>query len=197
VVEPVEPQLVPPPDTGIDVPTPVAALWSLLPGGAAAWLPALVLLGVVAALSALLRGRTSGRDGALGWARVLVAALAIVAAGAAGSRAIVAIANAPAPAATTAVNPIAPDPSSVERGELIYLANCSGCHGLDGTGEGAVTGYEPSDLASVVPALSDGALAYRITNGLAGTPMPGFATALSENDRWDLVNYLRQRWGGR
>jgi mono/diheme cytochrome c family protein len=197
VVDPVEPQLVPPPDTGIDVPAPVAALWSLLPSGAAAWLPALVLIGAVAVLSALVRRRAAEPSRVVAWARVGIAALAIVAAGAAGSRAIIVVANAPPPAATATVNPISADPASIERGRLIYLANCSGCHGRDRSGEGAVAGYEPPDLAGVVPSVTDGGLAYQITNGLAGTPMPGFATALSENDRWDLVNYLRDRWGGR
>jgi mono/diheme cytochrome c family protein len=45
-----------------------------------------------------------------------------------------------------------------------------------------------------VPSLSDGALAYRIAVGSAGTRMPAFASTLSENDRWDLVNYLRTLW---
>ncbi len=30
-----------------------------------------------------------------------------------------------------------------------------------------------------------------IGHGISGTAMPAFATILSENDRWDLVNYLR------
>jgi copper transport protein len=197
VVDPVEPQLVPPPDTGIDVPAPVTILWALLPGGLAAWLPALVLLAAVALLSAVLRRVAGEPNKALAWARVVALALAIVAGGVAGSREMVAIANAPPADAVTTINPIPADAASIERGRLIYLANCSGCHGTDGAGAGAVTGYRPSDLAGVVPALTDGALAYRVTNGLAGTPMPGFATALSENDRWDLVNYLRDRWGGR
>jgi mono/diheme cytochrome c family protein len=197
VVDPVEPQLVPPPDTGIDVPVPLATLWTLLPAGAAAWLPALLLLGAVAVLSALLPRLSGARRRWLDWAHVALLALAIVAAGAAGSRAAVAVANQAPATASAAINPIPADPASIERGRLIYLANCSGCHGTDGTGEGAVSGYPPADLARVVPAATDGVLAYRITNGLAGTPMPGFATALSENDRWDLVNYLRERWGGR
>jgi mono/diheme cytochrome c family protein len=145
----------------------------------------------------MLRRGTGRATSAVAWARVLALALAIVAAGAAGSQAMVAVANAPPAAAVDAINPIRADPASIARGRLIYLANCSGCHGVDGSGAGAVIANRPSDLADVVPATTDGALAYRITNGLAGTPMPGFATALSENDRWDLVNYLRDRWGGR
>jgi len=42
--------------------------------------------------------------------------------------------------------------------------------------------------------MSDAQLQYLVTNGLAGTKMPSFATTLSENERWDLVNYLHSRW---
>jgi mono/diheme cytochrome c family protein len=52
----------------------------------------------------------------------------------------------------------------------------------------------PGDLADRVAELSDGALAYRIAVGSDGTRMPAFAATLSENDRWDLVNYLRSRF---
>jgi mono/diheme cytochrome c family protein len=52
-------------------------------------------------------------------------------------------------------------------------------------------------LADLVPQLSDGAIARRIEVGTAGTRMPPFAATLSENDRWDLVNYLRATWPDR
>jgi putative copper resistance protein D len=42
--------------------------------------------------------------------------------------------------------------------------------------------------------MSDGALAHRIAAGTAGTRMPAFAATLTENDRWDLVNFLRDQW---
>jgi putative copper resistance protein D len=74
------------------------------------------------------------------------------------------------------------------------MANCSSCHGRDGSGNGPAAGGllpPPGALASEVSTASEGDLAYVITNGVAGTGMPGFAATLSENDRWDLVNYLR------
>ena len=37
-------------------------------------------------------------------------------------------------------------------------------------------------------------LYFRITNGMVTTAMPSFAGSLTENDRWDLVNYLRGTW---
>jgi mono/diheme cytochrome c family protein len=49
----------------------------------------------------------------------------------------------------------------------------------------------PPSLVERIPELSDGAIAYRIAVGSAGTRMPAFAATLTENDRWDLVNFLR------
>ena len=47
-----------------------------------------------------------------------------------------------------------------------------------------------------MPGLSQGALDFRITYGMVGTAMPSFADSLTQNDRWDLVNYLRGTWSG-
>jgi hypothetical protein len=35
-----------------------------------------------------------------------------------------------------------------------------------------------------------GDLYWWITHGMAGTPMPGFADALTNDDRWDIINFL-------
>jgi mono/diheme cytochrome c family protein len=39
---------------------------------------------------------------------------------------------------------------------------------------------------------SAGDLYWIITNGVPGTDMPAYDLALTENERWDLVAYLRQ-----
>ena len=54
----------------------------------------------------------------------------------------------------------------------------------------------PGDLSASVPALKDAELAYLISAGTVATRMPAFSTTLSEQDRWDLVNYLRATWPG-
>ncbi len=39
--------------------------------------------------------------------------------------------------------------------------------------------------------LTDGALFYIISRGLPETAMPAWETTLSEEERWDVVNFLR------
>ena len=45
--------------------------------------------------------------------------------------------------------------------------------------------------------MSQPEMSYRTAYGLAGTPMPAFAASLTEQERRDLVSYLRERWGWR
>ena len=51
----------------------------------------------------------------------------------------------------------------------------------------------PADLTlHAVPGVhTDGTLWNWITNGYPGSVMPAFKSVLSDNDRWNLVNYIR------
>ena len=182
--EPAEP--VPPPDTGIDAPAPLAAVWSVLPPGLLGWLPAAV--GLAAILLSWRLGPSSLRTGA----RVTLAGLVVVAGIGAATRSIVDAANAPVAALLDAPPPA---PASVEQGEGIYLANCASCHGRDGLGDGPlVTVPAPGSLAEAVRDTGAAQLSYRIAYGVAGTPMPAFAGRLTRDVRWALGAYLRSRW---
>jgi copper transport protein len=194
VILPLPPQLVPPPDTGFGVPLPLAALWAILPAGMLGWAIPLILLGLAAGLGVLDRRGGSRARSPLRAGVVLVAVLAGVGVA---SRAAVEAANQPPAAAAGMANPQPATADSIVRGNELYLANCAACHGINGDGDGptAASWLPPlRPLGEEVPDLSDGALAYRIAVGSGGTRMPPFASTLSENDRWDLVNYLRTLW---
>jgi mono/diheme cytochrome c family protein len=103
--------------------------------------------------------------------------------------------------------PLTPQPrfttENVERGKHAFLTKgCSKCHGDDGRGQtkenrGAdIWGFQTraADLSSGM--LHGGGRPLdnyrRIFNGINGTPMPGFASALKEEPEtiWDLVSYV-------
>lgn len=91
---------------------------------------------------------------------------------------------------------------SVARGRELFTKNCSVCHGLEGRGDGEfadiVADYrgekirprnlreEPMKYGTDVHSL------FRVVSyGFEGTPMPGFANAIPEAGRFDLVSYIQ------
>jgi copper transport protein len=189
IVDPAPPEPVPPSVTGIAVPAPIAAVWSVLPRGLAAWLVPLV---AALLLFAIGRRRPSGatRVTRIG----LVAVLLVTGVGAA-SRSIVDAANRPTDDALAATPPASASAADIARGEGIYLANCASCHGRDGAGDGPIVTSPPAgDLPDAVRRTNAADLSYRIAYGVAGTPMPAFAGTLTRDERWALIAYLRDRW---
>ena len=96
-------------------------------------------------------------------------------------------------AADEAKNPVPREPSSVERGRATFRDRCSACHGTEGHGGGPVSKFFPPapDLAyAAVKARSDGYLYGTMVFG--GRAMPALAEGLTQRDRWDLVNFIRE-----
>jgi mono/diheme cytochrome c family protein len=86
--------------------------------------------------------------------------------------------------------------SHIESGASLFQSNCAGCHGsastelLDLWGEPCPApaletavlkcGGEPMDLFRI------------LSTGMDGTPMPSFREGLSEDERWDVVVFLKE-----
>lgn len=94
----------------------------------------------------------------------------------------------------TLANPTQRTAESVEQGAALFAANCASCHGETGAGDGPLADSLPAPPANFtvhVPFHPDGVLFAWITDGIRGTGMPAWAPQLSDQERWDLVNFLR------
>jgi len=95
-------------------------------------------------------------------------------------------------------NPVAATPASVARGQELYQQHCVMCHGVGGRGDGPLArtlNPPPADLRVHVSQHTEGQLWLWISNGIPGSAMPAFKDVVSDEDRWNLVNYLRDRFG--
>jgi len=93
-------------------------------------------------------------------------------------------------------NPIPPNSESIAEGQALYSTYCASCHGDSGKGDGPVgltLNPRPADLRQhAIPGIhADAQLFEWITNGFPGSRMPAFKSALSDTERWHLVNFIR------
>jgi mono/diheme cytochrome c family protein len=91
-------------------------------------------------------------------------------------------------------NPVKFTETSVERGKKIFLTQCALCHGTKGDGKGEMTEemkINPPDFTKpgTLKDRTDGELFAII--GVGKEPMPGQANRMTDQRRWNLVNYLR------
>jgi len=93
-------------------------------------------------------------------------------------------------------DPVPYTKKSINRGRVLFLQNCTSCHGENGKAEGALIA-DATDLTT--PALyksgtTDGEIFRSIRDG-AGDQMPAFQSQLaSETDIWNLVNFIHSLW---
>jgi high-affinity iron transporter len=93
-------------------------------------------------------------------------------------------------------------PLDTARGHTLFTQNCSSCHGDKGLGDGPVASGLHMPVpgigsAKLTPDLSP-TLAYNVVSvGVSGTPMASFATSLTPQDRWNIVNYMYALRGSR
>jgi putative copper resistance protein D len=88
---------------------------------------------------------------------------------------------------------------SVANGLRLYHEACESCHGAGGYGDGANgKGLKPKPADLTAKHAADhtaGDLFWWLSHGMkvegkAG-PMPGFAASMDEEERWDMINFLR------
>lgn len=91
-------------------------------------------------------------------------------------------------------NPVPATKEAIDAGMKVYTRRCQNCHGENGNGKG-----QNAEKLSVAPAdftdatgmsrVTDGELYWKITHGRR--PMPSFKDKLTDEERWELVDYIR------
>jgi putative copper resistance protein D len=85
--------------------------------------------------------------------------------------------------------------SSIAHGEALYRSHCALCHGAAGWGDGrAARGFRRGPPISPRPTPRSTRRATCTGGSPTGIPaagMPAFGAVLGEDDRWDLINYIR------
>jgi mono/diheme cytochrome c family protein len=90
-------------------------------------------------------------------------------------------------------NPIPATPASVQKGGELFVIYCTPCHGAQGKGNGPVSTkfVPPADLtnADLQKGRTDGY--WQSYMSVGGAVMPSYGEALSAEERWHVVNFLR------
>ena len=99
-------------------------------------------------------------------------------------------------------NPLPVTPENIKAGKALFEDNCASCHGKSGQGDGEA-GKElnppPADITHILgkPLDRDDFFMWTISEGgeKLKTDMPAFKDALSEKERWQVIQYLRNGLG--
>ena len=90
-------------------------------------------------------------------------------------------------------NPIPATAASVQKGGELFGIYCTPCHGAQGKGNGPVSTkfVPPADLtnADLQKGRTDGY--WQSYMSVGGAVMPSYGEALSAEERWHVVNFLR------
>jgi putative copper export protein/mono/diheme cytochrome c family protein len=94
--------------------------------------------------------------------------------------------------------------ASIVHGANLFRNNCTSCHGPAGRGDGPLAKSLPTPPADLTAAHlfghSDGELFWWLGHGIEGPDgslvMPGFASTLDGDQRWNLIDYIRAHNAG-
>jgi mono/diheme cytochrome c family protein len=96
-------------------------------------------------------------------------------------------------------NPTTANEESIAKGKELYMepqkGNCVFCHGETGAGNEANLPRlrrKPADLTNKerMTAMTDGEIFWKVSKGIQGI-MPAGERRMSEEERWNVVNYVR------
>lgn len=96
----------------------------------------------------------------------------------------------------TYLKPLIPlDAISISHGSKLYIEHCARCHGPQGKANGELAeslSTKPTDLLTEPHTAKHtiGNYFHWISQGIPGTDMPGYLKIFSEEDIWDVVNFL-------
>jgi mono/diheme cytochrome c family protein len=100
--------------------------------------------------------------------------------------------------AAAITNPVPVSDGSIQIGSNLYEINCRVCHGKTGVGDGPV-GQKFATKAPVnlneayTQDQADGQLFFTLTRGRG--LMPLYRDALSPEERWHVINYVKTQFG--
>jgi mono/diheme cytochrome c family protein len=105
-------------------------------------------------------------------------------------------ASAQSPDAAKLVNPVPATPASIASGKKLFDSQCVSCHGPGGNGDGKMASQltpPPANLADAEwkHGSSDGEIYTVVKDGSKGTAMKGFASKMTTQELWSVVNYVK------
>ncbi|MDX9812874.1 MAG: cytochrome c [Bacteroidales bacterium] len=90
-------------------------------------------------------------------------------------------------------NPVASNEASIKAGGALYMKNCASCHGKTGLGDGvksrALKDYAGDFSGAYYQNQTDGEHFYKTKFGR--NEMPKYEGKMSDEDIWNMVNYMR------
>jgi mono/diheme cytochrome c family protein len=93
-------------------------------------------------------------------------------------------------------NPLPATPARIANGKEAFSHYCVACHGMDGQNTGVpfathMSPPVPSLASADVQQYSDGQLKWIVENGIWPSGMPGSKGALSDEEIWSIIVFLR------
>ncbi len=95
--------------------------------------------------------------------------------------------------ALTPSNPVAKSAESIDQGKYLYTVYCASCHGDNADSQTTIGQLRAVPvIKALVPLFTEGYIFLRITHGGPNViSMPPLGYALSTNERWEVINYIK------